>query len=137
MALREQQKTGRLMQRGMSRRERQIMDVIYRLGEAGVTEVRDHLPDPPTYSAVRALVGLLEGKGLLRHKREGLRYVYFPTLDAKQARRSALQHLIDTFFNGSPVEAVAAMIEMPESKLSQKDLHGLSSLIRKAHQEGR
>ena len=121
----------------LSRRERQIMDIIYRFGEAGVAEVRDHLPDPPSYSAVRALLGLLEGKGYLRHRREGMRYVYLPTVDSRRARDSALQHLIKTFFHGSPAQAVAALIGMSSTQLSQEELKRVSELIRKARQEGR
>jgi BlaI family penicillinase repressor len=122
---------------GFSRRERQIMDIIYRTGSASVAEVRRHLPDPPSYSAVRAMLVLLEDKGVLRHKRDELRYVYFPTVDAKQARHSALQHVIRTFFNNSAAKALQAVIEMPDTRLSREELKGLSELIRKARQEGR
>jgi BlaI family transcriptional regulator, penicillinase repressor len=119
------------------RRERQIMDVIYRLGRASVTEVRDNLTDPPTYSAVRAMLGFLEDKGYLRHEREGMKYVYLPTVDAKQARRSALQHMVKTFFNGSAAQAAAALIEMNDTQLSNEEIKRLSELIKKARQEGR
>ena len=121
----------------LGRRERQIMDAVYRLGRASVTEVRESLSDPPSYSAVRAMLGFLEDKGYLRHEREGMRYVYLPTVDAKQARRSALQHMVKTFFNGSAAQAAAALIEMNDTQLSQDDVKRLSELIRKARQEGR
>ena len=121
----------------LGRRERQIMDAIYRLGRASVTEVRDNLTDPPTYSAVRAMLGFLEDKGYLRHEREGMKYVYLPTVDAKQARRSALQHMVKTFFNGSAAQAAAALIEMNDTQLSNDEIKRLSELIKKARQEGR
>jgi len=121
----------------LGRRERQIMDAIYRLGRASVTEVRESLSDPPSYSAVRAMLGFLEDKGYLRHEREGMKYVYLPTVDAKQARRFALQHMVKTFFNGSAAQAAAALIEMNDTQLSQDDVKRLSELIKKARQEGR
>lgn len=121
----------------LGRRERQIMDVIYRLGRASVAEVRENLPDPPTYSAVRAMLGFLEDKGYLRHERDGMKYVYLPTVDAKQARRSALQHMVKTFFNGSAAQAAAALIEMNDTQLSADEIKRLSELIKKARQEGR
>lgn len=121
----------------LGRRERQIMDVIYRRGRASVTEVRDDLPDPPSYSAVRAMLGLLEDKGYLRHQQQGLKYVYAPADDTGKVRDSALKHMVATFFGGSPERAVAALLEMSDSKLSAKEKHYLSQLIRKAQQEGR
>lgn len=121
----------------LGRRERQIMDVVYRLGRASVAEVRENLHDPPTYSAVRAMLGFLEDKGYLRHERDGMKYVYLPTVDAKQARRSALQHMVKTFFNGSAAQAAAALIEMNDTQLSTDEIKRLSELIKKAKQEGR
>jgi BlaI family transcriptional regulator, penicillinase repressor len=121
----------------LGRRERQIMDVVYRRGRASVTEVRDDLPDPPSYSAVRGMLGLLEVKGYLRHQQEGLKYVYLPADDTSKVRDSALQHMVKTFFGGSPERAVAALLEMSDSKLSEKEKHYLSQLIKKAKQEGR
>jgi len=121
----------------LGRRERQIMDAIYRLGRASVAEVRESISDPPSYSAVRAMLGFLEDKGYLRHEREGMKYVYLPTVDAKQARRSALQHMVRTFFNGSAAQAAAALIEMNDTQLSQEEIKRLSELIKKARQEGR
>ena len=121
----------------LGRRERQIMDVVYRRGQASVTEVLADLPDPPTYSAVRGMLRLLEDKGYLRHEQEGLKYVYRPAEDTREVRASALKHMVKTFFGGSPEEAVAALLEMSDSKLSSKDKQYLSQLIKKAQQEGR
>ena len=121
----------------LGRRERQIMDVIYRRGQASVSEVRGDLPDPPSYSAVRAMLGLLEDKGYLRHRQQGLKYVYVPADDTSKVRSSALEHMVNTFFGGSPERAVAALLEMRDTKLSPKEKQYLSQLIRKAEQEGR
>jgi predicted transcriptional regulator len=121
----------------LGRRERQIMDVIYRLGKASVSEVLTELPDPPSYSAVRAMLGFLEDKGYLRHEQEGLKYVYMPVEDTSRVRASALDHLVKTFFGGSPERAVAALLEMSDNKLSSKEKQYLEQLIKKAQQEGR
>src|SRR5260370_353995 len=102
------------------RRERQIMDVIYRLGKASVTEVRAELPDPPSYSAVRGMLGLLEDKGFLRHQQHGLKYLYVPAEDPRQVRSSALKHVVKTFFGNSPEQAVAALLEMSDTPLSAR-----------------
>ena len=121
----------------LGRRERQIVEVLYRLGKASVAEVLAELPDPPSYSAVRGMLGLLEDKGYLRHEQEGLKYVYVPADDTRQVRASALKHMVKTFFGGSPEQAVAALLEMSASTLSAKDKQYLSQLIKKAQQEGR
>jgi BlaI family transcriptional regulator, penicillinase repressor len=121
----------------LGRRERQIMDVVYRRGQASVSEVRSDLPDPPSYSAVRAMLGLLEDKGYLRHRQQGLKYVYIPADDTSKVRNSALEHMVKTFFGGSPERAVAALLEMRDTKLSAKEKQYLSHLIKKAEQEGR
>jgi BlaI family penicillinase repressor len=121
----------------LGRRERQIMDVIYRLGKASVAEVRAALPDPPTYSAVRGMLRLLEDKGYVEHKQDGLKYVYLPTLAPAKARASALRHVVTTFFGGSSEDAVAALLELPDSKLSAQDRRRLAAMIKKAQQEGR
>jgi BlaI family transcriptional regulator, penicillinase repressor len=120
-----------------SRRERQIMEVIYREGRATATDVLAKLPDPPSYSAVRALLRILEQKGHVRHVEEGNRYVYLPTIPADRARRSALRNLLQTFFQGSPEKAVAALIDMSRSELSEQELDRLSRLIDQAREEGR
>ncbi|HEX7289114.1 MAG TPA: BlaI/MecI/CopY family transcriptional regulator [Candidatus Angelobacter sp.] len=121
----------------LGRRERQIMDVIYRRGKASVSEVRAEIPDPPSYSAVRGMLGLLEDKGYLRHEQQGLKYVYLPAQDTGRVRQSALKHMVSTFFGGSPERAVAALLEMSDAGLSDKDRRYLEQMIRKAEQEGR
>src|SRR5918996_476764 len=95
----------------LSRRERQIMDVIYRLNKATAAEIHERLPDQPTYSTVRAKLRVLEEKGFVRHKEQGPRYLYTPTTPRDKARRSALQHLVDTFFGGSAEQVVAALLD--------------------------
>jgi predicted transcriptional regulator len=119
----------------LGKRERQIMDAVYRLGRATVAEVRGELSDPPTYSAVRGMLRFLEEKGQLRHVQEGVKYVYLPTVAPSKARRSALQKLVRTFFGGSTREAVAALIE--EKRLGEDDLDRLQELIDLARKEGR
>lgn len=121
----------------LGRRERQIMDIVFKLGRATVGEVQSELPDPPSYSAVRAMLGFLEDKGYLRHEQNGLKYVYRPTTDPQKARASALEHLVKTFFGGSATEAAAALIELPNSGLPEKERLRLISAIQKARQEGR
>lgn len=121
--------------RHLSRRERQIMDVVYQRGRATAAEVLDALPDPPSYSAVRALLRVLEEKGHLRHRRDGARYVFLPTVPRETARRSALARVVQTFFGGSTEAAVAALID--QSSLSDTDLDRLRDLIDRARQEGR
>ena len=121
----------------LGRRERQIMDIIYKLGRASVTEVQSELPDPPSYSAVRAMLGFLEDKGYLKHEQSGLKYVYIPTTDRQKARTSALEHLVKTFFGGSATDAAAALIELPDSGVPEKERLRLLSAIQKAKQEGR
>src|SRR5687767_5561508 len=121
----------------LSRRERQIMDVIYRRGRATVAEVRDGLGDPPSYSAVRTLLGLLEKKGHLRHEQEGARYVYLPTVERDRARRSALRHVIRTFFDGSEERAVAALLDMSDARMSDETLRRLERLLDEARRQGR
>jgi BlaI family transcriptional regulator, penicillinase repressor len=123
----------------LGRRERQIMDVIYRKGRATVAEIRAELPDPPTYSAVRGMLRFLEDKGYLRHAAEGPRYVYGPTADPKQVRGTAVRHLVRTFFNDSASSAVAAMLGLYKTHLSEDDLDRLEALIdqtRKANSRG-
>jgi predicted transcriptional regulator len=119
----------------LGKRERQIMDVVYRLGRATVAEVRDGLEEPPTYSAVRGMLRFLEEKGHLRHVQEGVKYVYLPTVAPSKARRSALQRLVRTFFAGSTRDAVAALLE--EKRLGKDDLDRLQKLIAVARKEGR
>jgi predicted transcriptional regulator len=121
----------------LSRRERQIMDVVYRLGKAAVSDVLERLPDPPGYSAVRALMRILEEKGHLRHEVDGPRYVYLPTVPRDDAQASALSHLVRTFFGGSTEAAVAALLDLPDAGLSRPELDRLQKLIEEARQQGR
>jgi predicted transcriptional regulator len=114
----------------LSRRERQVMDIIYRRGRATAAEVMDDLPDPPTYSAVRAALRLLEEKGLLSHEQDGKRYVYLPTTPRGRARSSALRHLVRTFFNGSSEQVVNALLE--DAKPSAAELDRMARLIEEA-----
>ena len=112
------------------------MDVIYRRGRATAAEVQDDLPEAPSYSAVRAMLRLLEEKGHLRHEQDGPRYVFLPIVARERARQSALRHLVRTFFDGSATEAAAALLS-DGAKLSSEDLDRLSALIDKAREEDR
>jgi len=120
----------------LSRRERQVMDILFRLGESPVSQVRSEMDDPPSYSAVRALMNVLVRKGHLVYRRDGLRYVYRPTRPRTQAARSALKRTVQTFFEGSPEKAVAALIDMAAIGMSSEELEGIERLIREA-KEGR
>lgn len=124
-------------QQHLSRRERQIMDIIHQRGQATAQEVMDSLPDPPGYSAVRALLRLMEEKGYLRHEQDGQRYVYLSTLAREKARKSALRSLLETFFDGSTEQAVAALLDLKRRQLSREELDRLSQLIEQARKEGR
>jgi predicted transcriptional regulator len=124
----------------LGRRERQILEIVYRLERASVADVRAELPDPPSYSAVRGMLNLLEAKGHLRHQADGLRYVYLPVVAPSEARRSALAHVVRTFFGGSAVDAASALIDLPDGRLSREELGQLSRLVQNAQQalkEGR
>ena len=123
--------------RDLSRRERQIMDVIYAQGRASAAEVRAQLKDAPSYSAVRALLRILEEKGHLRHDQEGNRYVFSPTVPRERARKNALRHVLKTFFEGSPANAMAALLELEDLELSAEDYERLAAKIERARQEGR
>jgi BlaI family transcriptional regulator, penicillinase repressor len=116
----------------LSRRERQVMDVLYKLKRATVGEVLAQLPGKPNYSTVRAQLRVLEEKGQARHEEEGLRYVYMPTAAREAVRKSALKHLVETFFDGSPEKVVATLLGGESSRLSREDLERLSGLIEKA-----
>lgn len=114
---------------GLGRRERQIMEIIYQKGEATVAQVRAALRDPPSYSAVRGMLRLLENKRHVRYRREGLTYVYMPTVEAGRVRKSALRHLVETFFSGSPLHAVAALVEMSDTRISAADRQRLQGIL--------
>jgi len=119
----------------LSRRERQLLEVIYRLGQASAQEVLDALPDPPSYSAVRALLRVLEDKGHLKHRVEGPRYVYLPTVPREKARARALRQIVGTFFDGSAGAAAAALLDLSRDGMSDEELARLETLIRRARQE--
>jgi BlaI family transcriptional regulator, penicillinase repressor len=120
----------------LTRRERQIMDVLYRRGRATAADVMADLPGEPNYSTVRTQLRVLEDKGHVRHDEEGLRYVYAPAVPRHAARRSALKHLVETFFDGSAEQVVAAVLGGEASRLSDEDLERISELIEKARREG-
>ena len=122
--------------RNLSRRERQMMDILYQRGRATAAEIHQALPEPPSYSAVRAKLRVLEEKGHVRHEEESLRYVYLPTMARDTARRSALRHMVSTFFAGSVEETVAALLDISAADLSPKDLDRISNLIEQARKEG-
>ncbi len=120
---------------GLSRRERQIMDVLFTLGRATGQEIQERLPGEPSYSAVRTILRVLERKGHIRHVEEGLKYVYLPAVERETAKQSAIQRLISTFFDGSAKAAAAAFIDPAASQLSEEDLKDLEGMIRKARKE--
>jgi BlaI family penicillinase repressor len=133
-------KTGRAMRkdghRNLSRRERQIMDILYQRGRATGAEIHEALPDAPTYSAVRAKLRVLEEKGHVRHEEEALRYVYVPVVARDSARKSALRHIVSTFFQGSVEDTVAALLDLSSANLAKSDLDRISLMIEKAKKEG-
>jgi BlaI family transcriptional regulator, penicillinase repressor len=119
----------------LSRRERQIMDILFTLGRASGPEIQERLPDQPSYSGVRTILRVLERKGHIRHIEEGMRYVYLPVVTREKARKSAIDRLVATFFDGSVKAAAAAFVDPATSKLSKEDLEELERLIRKARKE--
>lgn len=124
-------------QQKLSRRERQIMDVLYRLGRATAAEIQQLIPDPPGYSAIRAMLRVLENKKHIRHEEKDLRYVYIPVVSREKAKRSAISHLLTTFFEGSTEQAVATLLDVSARNLSDEELQRLAELIEKARKEGR
>jgi predicted transcriptional regulator len=120
----------------VSRRERQILDVLYRLGRATAADIQQAMPDPPSYSAVRTLLRILEEKGHILHSQEGTRYVYLPKVARDHARRSALRHVLNTFFEGSATQAIAALIDEDSRRLSDEDWGRLAGMIDRARKEG-
>ena len=113
------------------------MDILYRRGRATAAEIHENLPDPPSYSAVRAMLRVLEEKKHVRHEEKDLRYVFIPTVPREKARRSAIAHVVDTFFEGSAEAAVATLLDLSSRKLSDADFDRLTALIEKARKEGR
>jgi BlaI family transcriptional regulator, penicillinase repressor len=122
---------------GLSRRERQIMDVLYKRGKASAAEVREAIEDPPSYSAIRAMLRVLEEKGHVRHQAEGLKYVYVPTVNRDKAKRSAVKHLMDTFFSDSPDQVVAALLDVSSRRLTREELDRMAEMIERAKKEGK
>jgi predicted transcriptional regulator len=121
----------------LSRRERQVMNILYRRGEATVTDVMTDLPDPPTYSAVRSILRILAQKKLITHKEDGPRYVYLPAVSAVRAADEALNHIVRTFFDGSADAAVTALLRMSDTKLDEREISALRDSILKARESGR
>ncbi len=121
----------------LGRRERQIMEVIYRLGRASASDVRAQLPDPPSYSAVRGMLRLLEEKGHLAHEQEGIRHVYFPTVPRDDVGESAMRHLLRTFFAGSKAAAMAALLDATEEPSTDEELDALARIIEEAREQGK
>ena len=120
----------------LSRRERQIVDILYTQGRATAAEVQAALPDPPSYSAVRAMLRILEEKGHIRHEQDGPRYVYLPTVGRDRAKKTALRHVLQTFFNGSAEQALSALLDESDSRLSDRELDRLAELIDRARRTG-
>ena len=125
------------MKKRLGGRSRQVLNVIYRLGEVSAADILRELPDLPSYSAVRSILRALEQKGLVRHREKGLRYVYSPTVSKQKASRSALRDLLDTFFDGSPLPAMQSLIEVSRDAGREIDYQELKRLIDDARQEGR
>ena len=121
----------------LSRRERQIMDALYARGRATVAEVMRDMPDPPSYSAVRATLRILEEKGHVYHEQDGPRYVYAPSVEADRARKAALKHLVSTFFEGSEEEAVMTLLRMSDAQMTDAELERIRGRIREERRRGR
>jgi predicted transcriptional regulator len=126
----------RSLHSALTRRERQIMDVLFRRGRATAAEVMDELPGEPSSSTVRTQLRVLEDKGHVRHEEEGLRYVYMPAMARQTARKSALRHLVDTFFDGSAEHVVAALLGGEGARLTEDELQRIADLVSKARKEG-
>jgi BlaI family penicillinase repressor len=121
----------------LTKRERQIMDRLYRLGRATASEVLDGLPGAPSYSTVRTQLRVLESKGHVRHEEQGLRYIYMPTVSRQSARKSALKHLVETFYDGSNANVVAALLGGEASKITDDELDRILELVKNARSESR
>ena len=120
----------------LSRRERQIIDALYKLGRASAADIRAEMPSPPSYSAVRSLLRILEEKGHVRHEQDGPRYVYVPVVARDSAKRSAMRHLLQTFFDGSTSQAMSALLDVSSSRLDEAELDRLKRLIDQARKQG-
>ena len=122
---------------GLSRRERQIMEILYQRGKASASDVRESMGDAPGYSAVRAMLRVLEEKGHIKHQAEGLKYVYLPIVTRDKAKRTAVKHLLDTFFGDSPEQVVAALLDVSSKRLTREELDRMADMIEKAKREGK
>ena len=123
--------------RNLSRRERQIMDILYARGPSAVGEILGQLSDPPSYSAVRATLRVLEEKGYVEHEQAGPRYLYRPTVARDKARSAALSHVVRTFFNGSAAQAAAALLQLSDTRMKPDELERLAREVERARKEGR
>jgi predicted transcriptional regulator len=121
----------------LSRREREILDILYQRGQASAAEVRCLLTDPPTYSGVRAMLRVLEEKGHIKHESQGLKYVYAPVINRDKAKKSAVKHLMETFFSNAPEQVVAALLDVSSKKLTSAELDRMSEMIEQARKEGK
>ena len=122
---------------GFSRREREILDILYQRGKASASEVRDAMDDAPSNSAVRTLLRVLEEKGHVRRRAEGLKYVYAPAVAKEKAKRTAVKHLLDTYFDGSSEQIVAALLDVSSTALTREELDRMTEMIEKAKREGK
>ena len=122
---------------GFSRREREILDILYQRGKASATEVRDAMEAAPSNSAVRTLLRVLEEKGHVRRRAEGLKYVYSPAVAKEKAKRTAVKHLLDTYFDGSSEQIVAALLDVSSTALTREELDRMTAMIEKAKREGK
>ncbi len=120
----------------LSKRERQIMDIVYRMRNASAKEIQEKIPDPPGYSTIRKLLNILENKGFLRHIKTGPRYIYSPTIPRKKVMRSALRQILETYFDNSVEDAVSALIELKSGGLSDQEFNNLISHIEKTRESG-
>src|SRR5438105_2944010 len=122
---------------GLSRRERQILEILYQRGKASASEVREAMEDAPSNSAVRTLLRVMEEKGHVRRRAEGLKYVYSPAVAPEKARRTAVRRLLDTYFNGSPEQIVAALLDISSTRITRGELDRMAEMIEKAKREGK
>ena len=122
---------------GLSRREREILEILYQKGKASAAEVQEALENPPTYSGARAMLRVLEEKGHVKHESEGLKYVYIPVVNRDKAKRSAVKHLVDTFFRDAPEQVVAALLDVSSKRLTREELDRMAEMIEKAKKEGK
>ena len=124
------------IEHSLSRRERQVMDVVFRLGEASVSEVLERVPDAAGYNAIRNTLSILSEKGFVRHRREGHRFIYSPAVALSAAKRSAVRHLMQTFFGGSPREAILTMLDVSSNRLSEAELNEIAEWIDERREDG-